>query len=373
MQPISFDNAATGFPKPAAVQEAVLRAMRTAGNPGRGGHPLAEAGGAAVYHARETAAEMFGASPENVVFTGSCTHALNLAVQGTLRQGDHVIITDLEHNSVWRPVHALAAAGRITYSIAHIPPESARIPEAIAQHIRKNTAAVIMTLVSNVTGQILPHRAVAEMCRTHGIALIADGAQGCGVLPVSLADGIRILCTAGHKGLYGPMGTGMLLTDGTLPIAPLTQGGTGSRSQAPEQPDFLPDALESGTLNVSGIAGLDAGMQFVQRRGVRAVFAHETALCERFIAHLREIPDAVIYRQAAADYAPVVAFRLMRETPQATAARLADAGICMRAGLHCAPLAHKSLGTAADGTVRFAPSVFSTAAQTDRAAQVLQR
>ncbi len=371
MQPISFDNAATGFPKPAAVQEAVLRAMQTAGNPGRGGHPLAEAGGAMVYHARETAAGMFGASPENVVFTGSCTHALNLAIQGTLRQGDHVIITDLEHNSVWRPVYALAAAGRITYSIAHIPPETARIPDAIAQHIRKNTAAVIMTLVSNVTGQILPHRTIAEMCRSHGIRLIADGAQGCGVIPVSLADGIQILCTAGHKGLYGPMGTGLLLTDGTVPITPLTQGGTGSRSQSPQQPDYLPDALESGTLNVSGIAGLDAGMQFIMQKGLRTVFAHEAALCERFLSHLRAIPDAVIYRQPSADYAPVISFRLMRETPQETAARLAEAGICMRAGLHCAPLAHTALGTSADGTVRFAPSVFSTAAQTDRAGSVI--
>ena len=371
MHPISFDSAATGFPKPESVQRAVLSAMQQAGNPGRGGHPLASAGSAAVYHARETAARFFGALPEHVVFTGSCTHALNLAIQGTLRPGDHVIISGLEHNAVRRPVEALVRDGRITRSIAPVRADPDETVAGIARRIRPETRAVIMLLASNVTGQILPYAQIGALCKARGILFIADGAQGCGTLPVTLADGIDLLCTAGHKGLYGPMGTGLLISGGTVP-RPLMQGGTGPQSVSPEQPAFLPDALEAGTLNVPGIAGLDAGMQLIESIGTEAVFAHETALCERFLAHLREIPDAVIYRTAGAAYAPVLSFRLTRESPAETAARLAAAGICMRAGLHCAPLAHASIGTLETGTVRFAPSIFNTPEETDCAAAVLR-
>ena len=373
LSPVYFDNAATSYPKPAAVYRAVHEALRDAGgNPGRGGHPLAVSAGETVYHARETAAALFCAEPEHVVFTQNCTHALNLATYGTVRPGDHIIISSLEHNSSARPAAALAEAGTVSLSTFRTDADDDKTLSALRALLRPNTRAVICTLVSNVTGQILPVRKIAEVCRAHGVILIADGAQACGVLPVTLHDGMHLLCTAGHKGLFGPMGTGLLISDGSVRLNPLMQGGTGSLSASLRQPDFLPDALESGTVNVPGIAGLDAGMQYVRSHGTAAAFAHETALCERLIAGLRRMPDAVIYRREGAEYAPVVSFTLGREAPDETAARLAARGFCVRAGLHCAPLAHHTLGTDAAGTVRFSPSVFNTAQETDAFLRALQ-
>ena len=357
---VYFDNAATTFPKPRPVREALRRAAEYAGgNPGRGGHPLAARAGEAVYRARETAATFFDAKPEHVIFTQNCTHALNLAIRGTLRQGDHVIISSMEHNAVARPVAAMAAEQLISYSTAPVSADTAETVSAFRRLIRPQTRAVICTLVSNVTGQILPYREIASLCREYGLIFIADGAQGCGLLPVTLRDGIRLLCTAGHKGLYGVMGTGMLLTDGTVPLRPLMQGGTGSLSASLSMPDFLPDALEAGTVNVPGIASLDAGMQWIAQQGAERMFRHENALCAQLIAGLEKIPGAAVYRTAGTAYAPVVSFALADEAPDETAARLGAAGFCLRAGLHCAPLAHETLGTA-HGTVRFSPSVMNT-------------
>jgi selenocysteine lyase/cysteine desulfurase len=253
----------------------------------------------------------------------------------------------------------------------HIAPQAEKTLANIRRAMQKNTRAVIMTAVSNVTGQILPVGDISALCQKHGILYIADGAQACGVIPLRVDGGITVLCTAGHKGFYAPAGTGMLLTDGTVQPAPLMQGGTGSQSGSPEQPDYLPDALESGTLNVSGIAGMDAGMQMVQRIGMQNIFSHESALCGQFMAGLRKTDDAVIFRTEGADYAPLVSFRLKGESPSQTAERLAAAGICMRAGLHCAPLAHHAIGTAAEGTVRFSPSVFNTEKEVDYALNIL--
>ena len=370
---IYFDNAATSFPKPPQVKAAVMQAMAEAGgNPGRGGHPAAHRAGETVYRARETAARLFGTEPEHTVFTLNCTHALNLAVYGVLSPGDHVIISSMEHNSAARPVAALAKAGKITYSIAQAEPDDAHFIAGIRRLIRPQTRAVICILVSNVTGRIMPYRDIAALCHEKGLIFIADGAQGCGHLPVTLADGMQILCTAGHKGLYGPMGTGLLLTDGSVPLIPLMQGGTGSLSASLEQPDFLPDALEAGTVNVPGIAGLDAGMQWVMRRGISGGAEYTSALCTRLIAGLRRMPDAVIYRSDKGQYASVVSFRLGREQPDQTAERLAAQGFCLRAGLQCAPLAHRTIGTP-DGTVRFSPSVFNTAKEVDLLLQALKR
>lgn len=369
---IYFDNAATSFPKPPAVLQAVMRSVQEAGgNPGRGGHVLSRRAGAAVFHARETAARMFGAEPEHVVFTLNCTHALNLAIQGTLRDGDHAVISSMEHNSAARPAAALAKAGKITYSIAQAAPDDAETLRNIRSAITARTRAVICTLVSNVTGRIMPYREIAALCREKGIIFIADGAQCCGHRAVTLADGMHILCTAGHKGLYGIMGTGMLISDGSVPLVPLMQGGTGSFSASLEQPDFLPDALETGTVNVPGIAGLDAGMQWVMERGTEQIAAQEALLCERLTAGLRRLPDAVIYRGEQGNYASVVSFTLGREHPDETAARLAERGFCLRAGLQCAPLAHRTLGTA-NGTVRFSPSVFNTEQEVDLLLQALR-
>ena len=370
---VYFDNAATTWPKPPPVLNAMMQAVREAGgNPGRSGHPLSVRAGRAVYHARETAAALFGAKPENVVFTLNCTHALNLAIRGVLRPGDHVIISSMEHNSAARPVAAMAAERVISYSVAPVSADGSETLEAFRRLIRPQTRAVICTLVSNVTGQILPYREIAALCKAHGLIFIADGAQGCGILPVTVQDGIHLLCTAGHKGLYGIMGTGMLLTDGTVPLRPLMQGGTGSLSASLQMPEYLPDALEAGTVNVPGIAALDAGMQWIVRQGADRMLRHEAALCEQFIAGLNRISGAVVNRSPAAKYAPVVSFTLAQESPDATAARLSAAGFCLRAGLHCAPLAHETLGTAA-GTVRFSPSVMNMPQEVSALLRVLRQ
>ena len=364
--PVYFDNAATSFPKPPAVWAAMHAALREAGgNPGRGGHPLAKRAGETVYHARETAAALFRAMPEHIVFTQNCTHALNLAIHGALRQGDHVILTDLEHNAAARPVFAMAQDGVIRYSVAHIFPEADGTLRELRAHLRRETRAVICTAVSNVTGQILPRREIAAFCRANGLILITDGAQGCGILPVTLDDGMQLLCTAGHKGLYGPMGTGILISDGTVPLRPLMQGGTGSLSASLSMPDFLPDMLEPGTVNVPGIAGLDAGMQFVMQRGAADILRHEQALCGILLDGLRGLPDIRVLREDRADYAPVISFVRRDEAPEQTAERLGRLGFCVRAGLHCAPLAHQSLGTAPSGTVRVSPSVMNTPAEAE--------
>ncbi|MCR5307253.1 MAG: aminotransferase class V-fold PLP-dependent enzyme [Oscillospiraceae bacterium] len=364
--PVYLDNAATSWPKPPAVSAAVQAALRDAGgNPGRGGHPLAVRAGKTVYHARETAAALFRARPEHIVFTQNCTHALNLAVYGTLRQGDHIILSDLEHNAAARPVYAMAEAGIIRYSVAHISADTEQILRELRTHLRRETRAVLCTAVSNVTGQILPRREIAEFCRENGLILITDGAQGCGILPVTLDDGMQLLCTAGHKGLYGPMGTGILISDGTVPLRPLMQGGTGSLSASLTMPDFLPDMLEPGTVNVPGIAGLDAGMQYVMQRGTAQILRHEQALCRLMLDGLRRRPDIRVLRENGAEYAPVISFLREGEAPEQTAARLTARGICVRAGLHCAPLAHQSLNTAPAGTVRVSPSVMNTAAEAE--------
>lgn len=371
--PIYFDNAATTFPKPACVHEALANAMRySAGNPGRGGHILAERAGNVVFSARERIARQFGSEPQQVIFTANCTHALNLAIHGAVRQGDHIIISSMEHNSVYRPVAALADAGICTYNIATVAPDAETTLANLNRCLHPNTRIVICTLVSNVTGQILPYRQIAAFCREKGLIFIADGAQACGVLPITLADGMQILCTAGHKGLYGPMGTGLLISDGTVPLTPLMQGGTGSLSASVKQPDFLPDALESGTVNVCGIAGLHAGVQWVAQQGIQTLHERESALCRQFLEGLRTMPNIVVYRHRAAQYAPVISFAPQTGDCSALAAVLQQRGFCLRSGLHCAPLAHETIGTKAQGTIRFAPSMFNTPRQVEGLLHAIQ-
>ncbi|MBR2913970.1 MAG: aminotransferase class V-fold PLP-dependent enzyme [Oscillospiraceae bacterium] len=355
---VNFDNAATTFPKPPEVRLAVEKALVRYGSAGRGGHPIAARTSEMVYAARETAADFFGAQPEQVVFTLNCTHALNLAIQGMAQGGGHFVISDMEHNSVLRPVYALAKKGKIRYSIAAVKETPAETVQSFRSQLRPDTKAVICMLASNVTGQILPWREIGAICQQRGICFIADGAQGCGTLPVKLSDGINILCTAGHKGLYGITGTGLLISDGKFPLPPLMQGGTGSISNQPEQPDFLPDSLECGTLNVIGAASVKAGIEFVRKKGIPEIFRAESALCGLLAERLRSIPNVIVYRSPRAEYAPIVSFNIRDLPSEETAQLLAKEGFCLRAGLHCAPLAHHRLGTE-NGTVRFAPSVFS--------------
>lgn len=355
---VNFDNAATTFPKPASVKQALSDAVsRYGGNAGRGGHRLTLATSEKVFDTRQTAADFFGAVPENVVFTLNCTHALNFAIQGIMKSGGHIIISSIEHNSVARPVYALSENGNVFYSIAPVYDDDEQFLDGLKRLIRHDTKAIVCTIAGNVTGRILPFREIAQICRRRNICFIADGAQACGILDVKLSDGINILCTSGHKGLYGPAGTGLLISDGEYGISPVIQGGTGSSSMNLIQPDFLPDSLESGTVNTTGIIALKSGIDFVRRMGTDKIYAHENRLCRKFISLLD--PDRVtIYRTEGLKYAPVVSFNINGMPPEEAAGLLSDRGYCLRAGLHCSPLAHKTLGTE-EGTVRFAPSVFN--------------
>ena len=360
---INFDNSATTFPKPYPVRKAVDEALvRYGGNPGRSGHELSIKTAEAVYAVRKSAAEFFGAQTENVVFTSNCTHALNLAIKGVMNGGGHIIISNLEHNSAARPVYALSKAG-CTFDIADAVADDAAAAENFERLIRPDTKAIVCTLGSNVTGRITPYKKLGEICRRHNICFIADGAQACGVLDIKLSDGINILCTAGHKSLYGPSGTGLLVSDGKFPIVPLMEGGTGSTSLELVQPDFLPDSLESGTVNTMGIIGLGAGIGFVSSKGTERIFAHEAELCRQLIDGLRPFKRVRIYR-GEGNYLPIVSFNADGMTSNELASELSRRGFALRGGLHCSGLAHKAIGTAPEGTVRFSPSVFSTPQQT---------
>lgn len=356
---INFDNAATTYPKPPEVKRAVMSAVeKYGGNAGRGGHELAMRTSQAVFEAREAAAEFFGAETENVVFTLNCTHALNMAIQGVLCGGGHLIISGMEHNSSARPAAKLALEKKISLSIAEIYDDDDKTVRSFESLICRDTKAIVCTIASNVTGQILPYKRIAELCRKRNICFIADGAQACGILDIKMSDGINILCTAGHKGLYGITGTGLLISDGKFKISPIIQGGTGSSSSSLKQPDFLPDSLESGTMNIIGAASLKAGIGFVTRLSTDKIYRHEERICRRFIMELRKNPDVIIYRSPSCRYVPIVSFNIREIPPEKAAKLLADKGFCLRAGFHCAALAHTNLGTE-NGTIRFAPSVFS--------------
>lgn len=359
---INFDNAATTFPKPQTVIRALNEAISCyGGNAGRGGHRITLAASEKVFDTRQTAADFFGAVPENVVFTLNCTHALNFAVQGIMKGRGHIIMSSLEHNSVARPVYELAKSGGISYSIAPVYNSDEEFLEGLKKRIRPDTKAVVCTIAGNVDGRILPVKEIAQICHKRGICYIADGAQACGILDVKLSDGINILCTSGHKGLYGPSGTGLLVSDGEYKLYSIIQGGTGSSSMELAQPDFLPDGLESGTLNTAGVIALKAGINFVCRKTPDRIYAHESGLCKKFVSMLD--PERVtVYRTEGLNYAPVVSFNINGISPEEAAGILSDRGYCLRAGLHCAPLAHKTLGTD-DGTIRFAPSVFNNERQ----------
>ena len=361
---INFDNAATSFPKPVSVRKAAAEAISIyGGNSGRGGHELAMRTSEALYSARETAADFFGAEPENTVFTLNCTHALNMAIQGVMADGGHLIISSMEHNSAARPAAALALKKQITLSIAEVFPDSEQTVESFRRLIRSDTKAIVCTIASNVTGQLLPYKEIAELCREHDICFIADGSQACGIFDIKLSDGINILCTSGHKGLFGITGTGLLITDGKYPITPIMQGGTGSDSLSLFQPSLLPDSLESGTPNIIGAITVGAGIRFIRSYGIDKLRSHEDRLCSLFIKELNRIGEITVYRSSVASYTPIVSFNAEGFSSEEAAALLAEKGFCLRAGYHCAALAHASIGTKG-GTVRFAPSVFNTEAET---------
>ncbi len=361
---IYLDNAATTWPKPQAVQAAVSSALREGANPGRSGHKLSMKAAEAVYRCRAAAAEFFHCdSPECVVFTLNCTHALNLVLKGLLKKGDHVVCTCLEHNAVMRPLQALKEYG-ITYTAVPVSEENNDATvDAFRNALQKNTALVVCTQASNVTGVRVTVERIAALCKSYGVPIAVDAAQSAGIVPIDMeASGIDYLCVPGHKGLYGPMGTGLLLTKKGDKLRTILEGGTGTDSVHLEQPAIMPERLETGTPNYAGILGLRAGIRFVQQRTPEKIFLHEMRLLQFLYDHLAKMEQIQLYTQrpTLTHHVPVLSFNVKETDSETIGAMLNNAGIAVRAGLHCAPSAHKEIGTLESGTVRVCPSVFTT-------------
>lgn len=367
---IYLDNAATTYPKPQSVYNTWQHAMSAFGaNPGRAGHRLSVLTSEAVYDSRTKCAELFGADPENTIFTLNCTHALNYAIKGLAQPGCHFVASDMEHNAVIRPIYAAAEENGGSYTLFETSEDWEQTLWNAERAITDKTCALVCTAASNVLGLRAPIKQLAELCRRKNVPFVVDAAQGAGMLPLSMDMGISFLCAAGHKGLYGPMGTGLLISDGKHRLKTLIEGGTGSASESLSMPDFTPDRFESGTVNTAGIIALGAGADFVKKTTPEVILRHEMALCRRFCSGARRLPAVTLYNDVTEInirlYAPVVSFNLKDMDSTEAAAKLSDRGFYMRGGLHCAPLAHKKLGTLERGTVRFSPSAFTTAKDVD--------
>ncbi len=365
---IYWDNAATTFPKPPSVRAEVQRSMSAyGGNPGRGGHRLSLAAAEQVYACREAVARFFGLEdPTGVIFMPNCTTALNTVIHGILRDGGRVIVSDLEHNAVWRAVNALRGQPRV--DVAAWSPDEEEIVQNFRCLIRPDTRLIVCTHASNVFGVTFPIRRLAQLAHQYGILFCVDAAQTAGVLPIDMqADDIDYLCVAAHKGLYAPMGMGLLLCRERNRVPSLIQGGTGSYSMLATQPDELPERLESGTPNLLGICGLQAGLRFVEQQRRENIYAHEIELLSLVYQRLSNTQGIYLYtrKPTLGALAPVLSVNVDGAPSEDVARELDRYGVAVRAGLHCAPQAHRHFGTLPRGTVRLSPSVFSTRAETE--------
>lgn len=364
---VYLDNAATTYPKPPSVISKSSYSMINYGaNPGRAGHRLSALTAEAVFLARKKCADFFGAEPQNVCFVLNCTQALNMAIKGIYSKGAHYVTSDLEHNAVIRPLYSLTKSGG-DFSVAKIKEKTEDTLKEFERKITAATKAVVVTCASNVTGQKLPIREIGEICRRKKLCFIVDAAQGAGIVPLDMKkENINFLCVAGHKGLYGPMGTGLLITDGKYPLRTIFEGGTGSASKQLEQPQFLPDRFESGTINTSGAIALGVGIDFVNSKGIETIFTHEWELCRYVFDKLKKEESVLLYSDSFKEsFVPLFPFNVKGMASEELASELSLKGFCLRGGFHCAPLAHKKIGTYETGAVRFAPSVFTTGSEAE--------
>ncbi len=372
---IYLDNAATTRTKPPAVAQAVLEALSSYGNCGRGGHQGALSAARAIYETREKIAALLGCPrADHVCFTQNSTQALNIAVCGLLGPGDHVISTDLEHNSVLRPLYRLRDAGA---AVDFVPADSrGRLDYCgFERLLRPETKAIVCTHASNLTGDAVDIAQVGRFAREHGLLFILDASQTAGVLPIDLAAmGIDVVCFTGHKSLMGPQGTGGLCLREGLEIRPFTVGGTGVQSYSEAQPGEYPTRLEAGTLNGHGLAGLSAALDFLSETGIARIHAHEDALARRFYEAVRDLPGVTVYGDFSAPVrAPVVTLNIGDFDSAEVSDELAERfGIATRPGAHCAPRLHRALGTEEQGAVRFSWSYFNTEEETAAAAEAVR-
>lgn len=362
---IYLDNSATSWPKPPGVIEAVCNYLTNCGaSPGRSGHTMSLEAARIVFDTRELVAELFNTgSSEKVIFTANATLAINTALNGILKKGDHVIISHMEHNATIRPLRHLEQQGFIELTIVKCDIKGNIDTNELKNCFRPNTRMVVTIHGSNVSGTIFPIQKIGEICRSKGVIYLVDAAQTAGILPIDMQAGhIGILAFTGHKKLYGPPGTGGLCINGDFNIDSLIRGGTGSRSESEIHPDFYPDKLEAGTLNTAGIAGLKAGIEFIKQEGIENIRTHLQNLTNYFINELNNIEEFVIYGpEAKADRLPVISITSGKIWPDVMSHILdKEYGILTRPGLHCCPLGHQALGTFPKGTLRFSPGHFQT-------------
>lgn len=377
---IYLDNGATTLQKPECVREALLEAMASMGNSGRGVHDASLYAGRIIYRARESLAELLGAAaPEQVVFTANATESLNLVLGGLFGPGDHVITTVCEHNSVLRPLYRLQG---VKLSVLPVKAEAGEERQAgilaydeLESLLRPNTKALIITHASNLTGNITDLEQAAAFAKKHSLLLIVDAAQTAGAVPMDMERmGIDVLCFTGHKGLYGPQGTGGVCVRPGLSIRPLKVGGSGIHSFDREHPSEMPAALEAGTLNGHGIAGLGAAARWLLEIGVEQIRAREQALLRRFVDGVKEVEGVTLYGNPDLDRRTGIQSLNIRDYDSARVADwlYEDYGIAVRGGAHCAPLMHEALGTREQGAVRFSFSYFNTEAEADEAAAAVR-
>ena len=377
---IYFDNAATSFPKPEEVTKAMVHFSREIGaSPGRSGHRLAVEAGRIVFGARERISQLFGGKDSSrVVFGLNATEGINQGLKGLLRHGDHLITSSMEHNSVMRPLRALMKEG-LAVSILPCSQEGFLDPSGVKKAIRQNTRMVVLNHASNVVGTLQPLAEIGEVCRKREILFFVDAAQSAGAVPVDMErEKIDLLAFTGHKALFGPQGTGGLVLGERVDekeLVPVKRGGTGSRSEHEEHPDFLPDLCESGTPNAVGLAGLLAGLEFVMKVGIEKIRQHEKRLTEKLFQGLLKIGGVTVYGPGTAEkQLATVSFNIQGVAPSEVGLRLDEEfGILCRVGLHCAPAAHRTLGTFPEGTVRFGLSYLNREEEIEEALQAVRR
>ena len=358
---IYFDNAATTYPKPESVYRAVDNYTRKyCGNPSRGSHSLALSAAEAVYESREALAGLFTASPESVVFTMNTTYALNMAIKAMVHEGNHVLISDMEHNSVLRPVHEVCRRVGASYDIFRTAGTADEIIEDIDRKRGRNTRLLVVTHQSNIIARTMPVEEISEYCRNYGIFVVADCAQSAGIIPLDLSKcKVDAVCVPAHKGLYGLQGCGAVIfgEDSGEELKTTIEGGSGSESIPLEMPDHLPDRFEAGTLPSPSIVSLFHGISFINGRGIENIRKHEYKICEYIINRLSSLDGITIYNDKPGS---VLLFNIDGISPAEAASAFDKYGICLRAGLHCSPLAHRTLGTFPTGAIRVSFGAFNT-------------
>lgn len=360
---IYLDNGATSFPKPLSVRQNVdISLKKFSANPGRSGHSLSLRAAKEIFECRKRLKELFNVnSEEEIIFTENCTMALNTVIFGLLSEGDHVLISSMEHNSVTRPLESLKDKG-VTYSTFDYSYDDNETVDNVRNLIKPETKLVICTHASNVFGFRFPIERICALCHAYGILFCVDSAQSAGVFDIDVGTNqYDFVCMSGHKSLYGPMGTGVLILNNRN-LKPLLYGGTGTESVKKSQPEGLPEKFESGTQNMNGISGLKAGIDFVKNRGIKNIYNHEYKLAKRLFNGLANNRKVITYNKSFdyAKVAPVVSFNIDGVYSEDLVAKLNKYGIMTRGGLHCSPLAHTTMNTIENGTVRVVPGAFNT-------------